>query len=102
MGDFIRRTLSLFAATTLLGFCLLSSLFYSPPADAAIRQLEEAPGQFVYQSRATLPDQHGNTWQAIAFQRIRPDGSTVFALRLVGFPGIAEIDRERPLTEYLR
>lgn len=98
MGDFIRRTIALFAATTLLGFCLLSGLFYSPPADAAIRQLEEAPGQFVYQSRATLPDQHSNTWQAIAFKRIRPDDSTVLALRLVGFPGIAEIDRERPLT----
>ena len=98
MGDFIRSTVSLFATITLLGVCLLSGLCYSPPADAAIRQLEEAPGQLVYQSRATLPDQHGNTWQAITFKRIRPDGSTVLALRLVGFPGIAEIDREQPLT----
>jgi hypothetical protein len=37
-------------------------------------------------------DQHGNTWQAIAFKRIRPDGQTSFDLRLVGFPGVADID----------
>ncbi|ESA38172.1 hypothetical protein N836_32600 [Leptolyngbya sp. Heron Island J] len=68
-----------------------------PAASAAIRQLEEAPGQFVYQSRQTLRDQHSNSWQAIAFKRIRPDGSSFFYLRLVGFPGIAEIDRSQPL-----
>lgn len=66
-------------------------------ASATIRQLEEAPGQLVYQSRQTLRDQHGKSWQAIAFKRIRPDGSTFFYLRLVGFPGIAEIDRSQPL-----
>jgi len=67
-------------------------------AMAEIRQLEEAPGQRVYQSRQTLQDQHGNRWQAIAFKRIRPDGQTSFYLRLVGFPQIVEIDRTQPLT----
>ena len=66
-------------------------------ASAAIRQLEEAPGQLVYQSRQTLRDQHDSSWQAIAFKRIRPDGSTFFYLRLVGFPGITEIERSQPL-----
>ena len=70
----------------------------SPPAMATIRQLEEAPGQVVYQSRQTLQDQYKNQWQAIAFKRIRPDGHTSFALRLVGFPGLAAIDRSQPLT----
>ena len=65
---------------------------------AAIRQLEEAPGQMVYQSRQTLKDQHGNNWQAIAFKRIRADGETNFYLRLVDFPGVAKIDRSQPLT----
>jgi hypothetical protein len=73
-------------------------LFASPPSAAAIRQLEEAPGQMVYQSRQTLKDQHGNSWQAVAFKRIRPDGRTSFELRLVGFPGVVEIDRSQPLT----
>ena len=68
-----------------------------PPASATIRQLEEAPGQIVYQSRQTLRDQHGHSWQAIAFKRIRPDGNNIFYLRLVGFPGIVEIERSQPL-----
>ncbi|MBE9136442.1 DUF3122 domain-containing protein [Nodosilinea sp. LEGE 07088] len=98
MGNFVQKMVSQLAAIALLGACLLSVLVYPWPAQAAIRQLEEAPGQVVYQSRQTVSDQHGNTWQAIAFNRIRPDGSTRFYLRLVGFPGTAEIDRERPLT----
>lgn len=68
------------------------------PSAAAIRQLEEAPGQMVYQSRQALKDQHGNTWQAIAFKRFRTDGYASFNLRLVGFPGVVEIDRSQPLT----
>jgi len=68
------------------------------PAYAAIRQLEEAPGQMVYQVRQTLQDQQGNSWQAIAFKRIRPDHAATIYLRLVGFPGTAEIDHSQPLT----
>ncbi|WP_416668645.1 DUF3122 domain-containing protein [Egbenema bharatensis] len=67
-------------------------------ASANIRQLEEAPGQVVYQSRQTLTDQMGRSWQAIAFKRIRTDGSSHFYLRLVGFPGTAAIDRSQPLS----
>lgn len=82
-----------------LGVFLMSGvLIGSAPAIAAIRQLEEAPGQVVYQSRQTLIDPHGMSWQAIAFKRIRPDGSSQFYLRLVGFPGTGVIDRSQPLT----
>lgn len=68
------------------------------PALATIRQLEETPGQMVYQSRQSLVDQQGQTWQAIAFKRIRATGETGVYLRLVGFPGTAAIDRSHPLT----
>ena len=68
-----------------------------PVALAAIRQLEEAPGQMVYQSRQNLKDQQGNTWQAIAFKRINPDNKVSVSLRLVGFPGVAEIDPAQPI-----
>ena len=67
------------------------------PAIAEIRQLEEAPGQVVYQSRHTLHDQYNSSWQAIAFKRVRPDGSAVSYLRLVGFPNSVVIDRTQPL-----
>ena len=94
-----RRTMrSLVIIAALLGLCFLNGLFQTPPVLATIRQLEEAPGQIVYQSRQTLPDQQGDRWQVIAFNRIRPGGSTSFYLRLVGFPGTADIDRSRPLT----
>lgn len=68
-----------------------------PVALADIRQLEESPGQIVYQSRQNLKDQHGNTWQAIAFKRINPDNKVSVSLRLVGFPGVAEIDPAQPI-----
>lgn len=67
------------------------------PAQAALRQLEEAPGQTVVQSRQTLKDQEGNTWQAIAFRRTTPDGADSIYLRLVAFPGVATLDHSQPL-----
>jgi len=78
---------------------LIVALVLAPiaPAGATVRQLEEAPGQVVYQSRYTLKDQHGNRWQAIAFKRLRPDNTSPMYLRLVGFPGAAAIDRTQPL-----
>lgn len=96
------RIRKIFSWLLLLGALVLAVLLglgiaNIPHAAAAIRQLEEAPGQVVYQSRQTLKDRQGNTWQAIAFKRILPDGKTTLELRLVGFPGVAEIDRTKPL-----
>jgi hypothetical protein len=83
---------------SLLVVLVIGAIVPPPAVIAAIRQLEEAPGQQVYQSRQTLRDAHGNPWQAIVFQRIRPDGTRQLYLRLVGFPGTATIDRNQPLT----
>ncbi|MBI4781695.1 MAG: DUF3122 domain-containing protein [Oscillatoriophycideae cyanobacterium NC_groundwater_1537_Pr4_S-0.65um_50_18] len=97
------RIRKFFSGLVLLGAVVLAILWglgmlNSPSANATVRQLEEAPGQIVYQSRQSLKDQHGNSWQSVAFKRIRPDGQSSFELRLVGFPGVAEIDRAQPLT----
>jgi hypothetical protein len=73
-------------------------LFSAPPAAAIVRQQEETPGQMLYQSRQTLRDKDGKTWQAIAFKRVHPNGTTSFSLRLVGFPGAVVLDRDQPLT----
>lgn len=96
---FAKKLLSrlLFLGTLMLIVLLGLGVGNTLPASAALRQLEEAPGQQVYQSRQTLKDQTGNTWQAITFKRIRPNHQTSFALRLVGFPGVVEIDHTRPL-----
>lgn len=82
------------AIFTLIGLGVLDT----PSASAAIRQLEEAPNQMVYQSRQSLKDQYGNTWQTVAFKRSRPDGNSSFELRLVGFLNLVEIDHGQPLT----
>ncbi len=73
------------------------------PTQAATRHLEESPGETVYQSeiyrsRQTLKDQQGGSWQAIAFQRTHPDHTATMYLRLVGFPGTANLDHSQPLT----
>ncbi|MEM8807904.1 MAG: DUF3122 domain-containing protein [Cyanobacteria bacterium P01_G01_bin.38] len=89
--------LILFGIALVLLFTSVETLAIAPVA-ADIRQLEEAPGQIVYQSRQPLRDQHNNSWQAIAFKRIRPDGSASLYLRLVGFPDVIDIDRSQPLV----
>lgn len=90
---------ALFSGVIMVGLMMILALGLAyPPAYAAIRQLEEAPGQMVYQSRQTLQDQYGNSWQAIAFKRVKPDGQVPLYLRLVAFPGVADVDRSRPLT----
>lgn len=99
IGCQIRRAFSgfLLLGAIVLGIWFGLSLIQAPDAAATIRQLEEAPGQQVYQVRQTLHDQHGNTWQAIAFKRLRLDEQASVELRLVGFPGTVAIDHTQPL-----
>jgi hypothetical protein len=77
--------------------CVLLVVCSPLPAFAAMTQIEEYPGQMLYQSRQKLRDQTGNYWQAIAFKRIHPEGSAMVSLRLVGFPGTVEFDHTQPL-----
>ncbi|MGA9380758.1 MAG: DUF3122 domain-containing protein [Phormidium sp.] len=78
--------------------CVLLVVCSPLPAFAAITQIQEYPGQMLYQSRQKLRDQTGNYWQAIAFKRTHPEGSAIVSLRLVGFPSGVEFDRTQPLT----
>lgn len=79
--------------------CIILLVVWIPlPAFATAGQIEEYPGQMLYQSRQKLRDQNGKSWLAIAFKRIHPDGSAIVSLRLVGFPGGVEFDRTQPLT----
>lgn len=93
----------IFSRFLLLVFLVIINVFLglgivpTPHAIAAIRQLQEAPGQIVYQSRQNLKDKHGNSWLAIAFKRIRAEGKISVNLRLVGFPRVVEIDHSKPL-----
>ncbi|MEG4108983.1 DUF3122 domain-containing protein [Microcoleus sp. S13_C5] len=77
--------------------CVLLLVCIPLPAFAAAGEIEEYPGQMLYQSRQNLRDQTGKSWQAIAFKRIHPEGSSTVSLRVVGFPGAVEFDRTQPL-----
>lgn len=69
----------------------------SPPAIASIRTIEEAPGQILVQSRHTLRDNGGNSWQVVLFKRVKNGALANINLRLVGFPGAAEFAPGKPL-----
>ena len=76
--------------------CLLFGL--AQPAIAEVTQIEEYPGQMLYQSRQNLRDQTGKAWQAVVFKRIHPEGTNTVSLRLISFPGVMEFDHNQPLT----
>jgi hypothetical protein len=78
--------------------CVLLIVGSPLPAFATVTQTEEYTGQMLYQSRQNLQDQTGNSWQAIAFKRIHPEGSAIVSLRLIGFFGGVELDHTQPLT----
>lgn len=84
----------------LLTVCLCGLLLVGNalPAFAVVTQIEEYSGQMLYQSRQSLQDQNGKTWQAIAFKRIHPEGSEIVSLRLIGFPDGVKLDHTQPLT----
>lgn len=89
--------LTLIAAIVLLLFIGIDN-FTTHPAFASIRQMEEAPGQVLIQSRHTLKDDRGNSWQVVLFKRTKADGSSTIHLRLVDFPGLADFAHPQPLT----
>jgi len=78
--------------------CVLLVVCSPMTAFATETQIEEYPGQMLYQSRQTLRDQNGDSWQVIAFKRIHPEGSAVVSLRLIGFADGVEFDHTQPLT----
>jgi hypothetical protein len=101
----MKNVLRFIGSTFILGMLVwaLTINLAIAPAQAAMRQLEEAPGKTVYQSEVSqshqiLKDQQGRSWQAIAFKRTLPDQADSIYLRLVGFPGTANIDHSQPLT----
>lgn len=78
--------------------CVLLVVCSPLTAFATVTQIEEYPGQMLYQCWQTLRDQNENFWQVIAFKRIHPEGSAVVSLRLIGFADGVEFDHTQPLT----
>ncbi|AFY37702.1 hypothetical protein Lepto7376_1350 [[Leptolyngbya] sp. PCC 7376] len=65
---------------------LFSSFAWVSPSYASIRQQEEKPGQILYQSRHSIRDNQGHTWQVILFKRVKDGEVKQVDLRLSGYP----------------
>lgn len=75
---------------TLCMFLGLGSLT-SPTAIATVQQSELASKETLYRSFTKLDDQSGHVWQVVLFKQIYPGQAQTVNLRLVGFPGSAEV-----------
>jgi len=69
-----------------------------PVAQASVHVYHERPGQVTVRSRLSLRDFSDRAWQAIAFKRTQGDTLPGYYLRLVGFPGAVEVDRQQPIA----
>lgn len=66
-------------------------------AIAVVMQIEETPEEILYRSQTKLDDQSGKVWQVVLFKQVYPGEATTINLRLVGFPGTAELIHPQPL-----
>jgi hypothetical protein len=67
----------------------------APTAIAAVNQSEST--EILYRSFAKLNDQSGQVWQVVLFKQVYPGQAQTVNLRLVGFPGSAELLHPQPL-----
>lgn len=69
-----------------------------PFAEASLHTYHELPNQVTVRSRQSLRDFSDRAWQAIAFKRTRDNALQGIYVRLVGFPGTVQVDRQQPIT----
>ncbi|MGK7932922.1 MAG: DUF3122 domain-containing protein [Microcystaceae cyanobacterium] len=81
-------------------FLLILTLFcgFSAPATALLRTQHESPTQILYQSRHSLRDSQGETWQVVLFKRTKNNQIISIELRLVGFPDLVIFRHPQPLV----
>jgi hypothetical protein len=97
----VLRLLTLIILITFFIIFLLSCCA-SAPASALIVHTENAPGQPLYQSRQTLEDKTGNTWQVVFFKLPKQDEPDIINLRLVSYASAISFTHPHNLTVALR
>jgi len=90
-----RRILLVGILTTFIFLGLVN--FRSQTVTAAVTQIGEPPGEVIYRSQVKLDDQSGKVWQVVLFKQVCSDQPAHINLRLVGFPGSAELIHPQPL-----
>ncbi len=66
-------------------------------AHALLRQHHDSPGVLRYHSQVSIKDEFGYAWQVLLFKQNYNNPVKELRLRVVGFPGIAEIAHPQPL-----
>lgn len=59
--------------------------------NAVVTKVEFKPGEILYRSQTKLDDNLGKVWQVVLFKELYPGQTSNINLRLVGFPGSAEL-----------
>ncbi|MEM9162702.1 MAG: DUF3122 domain-containing protein [Cyanobacteria bacterium P01_F01_bin.4] len=70
----------------------------APLSLASLHTYHEQPGQTTVRSRLSLRDRNDCAWQTILFKRYQGETLEGIYLRLVGFPGLAELDSQAAIT----
>lgn len=91
----LSRLLFLVVLTIYIYFGLAA--YTHEPALATVTKLEPTATEVIYRSHKKLDDQSGKVWQVVLFKQVYPDQPATVNLRLVGFPGYAEIIHPQPL-----
>jgi hypothetical protein len=81
----------------LLGLLVGGLIFQPEPAFASVHRYDEAAAQVMYRSQQSLRDTSDQAWQAVLYKRVKAGDLDTLHLRLIGFPGVAEVDRTQPL-----
>jgi hypothetical protein len=75
----------------------IALFFFGLPAQASLHTYPEPTG-VMYRSLSNLKDGHDRAWQAILFKRFNAGRLEALHLRLVGFPGVVQIQHPRSLV----
>lgn len=77
---------------------LMGGLILQPVAAfASVHRYNETDAQVMYRSQQSLRDMSDQAWQAVLYKRLKAGNLDTLHLRLIGFPGMAEVDRTQPL-----
>jgi Protein of unknown function (DUF3122) len=77
-------------------FLFLIFLMIAEPVWASVHLYPE-PNGVLYRSLSTLQDSRDRAWQAVLFKRFQNERLVEIHLRLVGFPGVIELEHPRSL-----
>jgi hypothetical protein len=96
-SPFFHRRLKSYWLQSLLLATFCCWLWFTPPVLASIHPYPEADGWFMWRSLQTLRDEADHAWQLVLFKRVKDGVVREMHLRLVGFPGAAELEHGRSL-----